>query len=314
MGAVRRQPGAAQYRARVHRPACRWRPNRGDPGARRRSRRNAFLRRHLTRVLPVRALPGCGGREGGRPRRRDARAVASVLRGHLRCHQARRHRRAALHAVRAGRHSSARAGLLAEALDHQHRKSVDGRRDSGRQGRRRQRRFHEGAGEPPRRFRADHARRRPRDLPIHVGHHARVAGGGEALPPLHRHADAGRTLRHRPSARRPFLLPFVARVGPRSVARHARPSRVGAYHRRVLGQVQRGAAAQGAARSQVHQSFRGRDALPDDAQLRHGLEATRIFSTSFPSPASRSTARPPPSPSGPSAIPSAACTAPPRSA
>ena len=46
----------------------------------------------------------------------------------------------------------------------------------------------------------------------------------------------------------------------------------------------------------VHQSFGGGDALPDDAQLGRRRRTTPIFSTSFPSPASRSTARPRPSP------------------
>ena len=51
------------------------------------------------------------------------------------------------------------------------------------------------------RVHADTRGRRPGDLPVHVGHDARIAGGGQAHPSRHRDADGGGTLRHRPAAR-----------------------------------------------------------------------------------------------------------------
>ena len=74
---------------------------------------------------------------------------------------------------------------------------------------------------------------------------------------------------------------------------------IGAYCR----QVRRRAAAEGAARSPLHQPVGRRHALPDDAQLRRGRRTTVLRSRSSPSPASRSTARPPRSSSRRSAIP-----------
>ncbi len=58
--------------------------DRGDPGARRRPRRDALVRRDLAPVVAIRALPGRAGRAGGRPRRRHARAVARLLRRDVR--------------------------------------------------------------------------------------------------------------------------------------------------------------------------------------------------------------------------------------
>ena len=181
----------------------------------------ADIARESSRFAHFLAAQGVGE---GRPGRRDARAVAAVLHRDLRRHQARRHRGSAVHAVRPGRHPLARAGLRTEDSGHERRKGADGRRHSRHQGRGGERAIHEGARKPTGLFRGDYAQRRLRDLPVHVGHDARIARGGQAHASLHRHADAGGPVRHRPAARRPFLLPVVARVGPRPVARHARAS------------------------------------------------------------------------------------------
>ena len=113
-----------------------------------------------------------------------------------------------------------------------------------------------------------------RDLPVHVRHDARAAGGGQAHAPRDRHADGGGALRHRPAAGRSLLLPVVARLGPRPLARHAGAARARHHHRRLCRQVRRRAAAEGAAGPPVHQHLGGRDALPDDAQLGRGADAT----------------------------------------
>ena len=118
------------------------------------------------------------------------------------------------------------------------------------------------------------ARRRPRDLPVHLGHDARAAGGGEAHASRARDADGRGALRHRPAAGRPVLLPVVAGLGPRPVARHAGAAGARPHDRHVRRQVRRRAAAEGAAGPPVHQHVGGGHALPDDAELGRGAEAS----------------------------------------
>ena len=123
-------------------------------------------------------------------------------------------------------------------------------------------------------FAAEHAGRPARDLPVHLGHDARAAGGGEAHAPRHRHADGRGALRHRAAAGRPLHLPVVAGVGPWPVARHAGAARARPHDRRLCRQVRRGAAAAGAGGASLHQHLRRGDALPHDARLGRGAEAS----------------------------------------
>ena len=125
-------------------------------------------------------------------------------------------------------------------------------------------------------FDAEHPRRRSRDLPVHLGHDARAAGGGEAHASRHRHADGGGALRHRPAAGRPLLLPVVAGLGSRPVARHAGAAGARPHDRRLCRQVRRGAAAAGAAGASLHQPVGRGDALPHDAHLGRGAEASLL--------------------------------------
>ncbi len=78
---------------------------------------------------------------------------------------------------------------------------------------------------------------RPRRLPVHVRHHARAARRRAAHAPGHRRAHDRRALRHRHPAGRPVLLPVVAGVGPRALARHAGSPRPRSDHRDDGGQV-----------------------------------------------------------------------------
>ena len=134
-----------------------------------------------------------------------------------------------------------------------------------------------------------------RELPTAVKHTHRA----------HRHADDRGALRHRHPARRPLLLPVVAGVGPRPVARHARRrSRSASPSAPIAGKFDAGApAARRSQRARDHQPLGGGHALPDDERARAPRRAIATRSASSPSPASRSTARPRPSSRRPSARP-----------
>ena len=128
-------------------------------------------------------------------------------------------------------------------------------------------------------------------VPVHLGHHARAARGGQALAPHAGHADVRRALRHRHPARRRVLLPVIAGLGPRPVARHAGAAGDGRDHRHLRRAVRSGAADAGAGRLRDHQHARGGDALPDDEELRERRATSSSTSRSCPTPASRSTRR-----------------------
>ena len=235
LGAVRRRPRAAEHRARMHRPACRRRARpavivvhadgrRRDPELSPRSREDSSRFAHW--------LAAKGVEPGDR--------VAIML------EPSRAFYAALFGAMKAGAIAvplftlfgpdgvqAARRRLQAEAAVTNAEKAelagIDGAR------RRRRRRFW-----PARRFparRADTRGRRPRDLPVHLGHHARAAGGGEAHASRDRHADGRGALRHRLAAGRPLHLPVVAGLGPRPLARHAGAAGARRHHRRLCRQV-----------------------------------------------------------------------------
>ncbi len=95
------------------------------------------------------------------------------------------------------------------------------------------------------------------------------------------------------AARRPVHVPVVASLGARPVARHPGAAGAGRDDRRLCRQVQCGALAAGLAGASLQQHLGCRDALPDDAQLRRSAKLSATASTRCPSPASRSTAKPP---------------------
>ena len=172
-------------------------------------------------VRALRALARGARRRARRPRGDHARAVAGLLRRPVRRHQARRHRGAAVHPVRARRCPAAGRRLHAAAPADQRREGrhrARHRRARGRGGRRRVR-VH--AGGAPGQLRGAERRRRPRGLSVHVGHDARAAGGGAPSPARDRRAHGRSALRHGHPAGRSLLLPVLARVGARPLARHA---------------------------------------------------------------------------------------------
>ena len=114
------------------------------------------------------------------------------------------------------------------------------------------------------------------DLPVHVRHDARDAGGDQAHPPCNRRGDERGALWHRHAARRPVLLPVLACLGPRPVARHAGAAGAGRRDRRLRRQVRRRAAAAGAAGLSDDQFVGRRDPLPDDEEHRRTVGDYRI--------------------------------------
>ena len=150
----------------------------------------------------------------------------------------------------------------AEKAPQSHRPGRRARRRRRRRAARRARRAF-----PPQ-LHAGDPRRRPGGLPVHLRHHARTARGGQAHAPRPRHADVRRALRHRHPARRRLLLPVVAGLGPRPVARHAGAAGAGRHHRHLRRPLRRRAADEGAAGLPHHQPVGRRHALPDDAATR----------------------------------------------
>ena len=226
VGAVRRRSRRAEHRARVHRPARRRRPDRGDPRARRRPRRAALVRRHrrasrrASRTTsprrasrPATAWRSCWSRRapfyvGACSARSSAGAIAVPL-FTLFGPDGIRLRVAGLHAAAPARQRRrrprSRDGIPGRDVVVADDAFMAGPRALPRPLRRRPR-----AADDLAVF--QYTSGTTRELPEAVKHTHRV----------HRHADGRRALRHRPPARRSVLLPVVARVGPRALARHAR--------------------------------------------------------------------------------------------
>ena len=231
----------AQHRARVHRPASR-RSGRGAPRPLARARR-ATTRPSASASSPPgpRASP-TAGRARHRPGDRvalHARAVAALLRRPVRRDEARRDRGAAVHAVRPRRPAPARRRLHAAtpAVTNAEKadiaRGVAGLATSSSPTTRCSPR----SRGIPRRYAADTRGRRSRRVPVHLGHHARAARGGEAHAPRARHADVRRALRHRHPPGRPVLLPVVARPGATASGTARWPARAGRDHRHLRGPV-----------------------------------------------------------------------------
>ena len=294
-------------RRRPHRP-CR-RARRGD---------------HLSRASPTWSSRFAHwlaerGIAPGRSRGDHAGAVAAFYVGAVRRDEARRHRGAAVHPLRPGRACGCASTTARRASCWSRRR--EGRRsraafpassvvvaDDALPGRARAR------TRPLRRRQT--ARRRSGGLPVHLRHHARAARGGAPHPSRHRDADGRRALRHRHPARRPLLLPVVAGLGPRALARHAGAAgarRHDRHLRRASSTPVRLLRALAGLRD--HQPVGGGHALPDDEELGRARRDYRyaIRKLSFTGePIDSATlalrrARP-------STPRRAACTAPPRSA
>ena len=160
--------------------------------------------------------------------------------------------------------------------------------------RRRRRCVHDGARTVCAAFSAD----TPADachFPIHLRNDARAPRSSEAYAPLDRDADGGCALRHGPAAGRSVHLPVVAGLGPWSLARHARAAGAGHHHWRLCRQVQaeRLLAALSSTSSPISSA-----AATHYRMMRSSGAAPRSTTRSRNclSPASRSTARRPPSP------------------
>ena len=204
VGAVRRQPRAAQHRARVHRPPRRSATRGGHPRPRRRPRRDRSASPTSPRV--VARFAHWLGRAG-----RAARAIASPSCSSRRCAFYVR----VFGAMQAGaiavplftlfgpdgirlRVEDCKPTLLVtNAEKAAMARGIDGHCASSSP----TTRFCDELDAYPATFEPQHARRRPRDLPVHLGHDARAAGGGQAHAPRARHADVRRALRHRHAAR-----------------------------------------------------------------------------------------------------------------
>ncbi len=126
------------------------------------------------------------------------------------------------------------------------------------------------AGGAPGPLRGAERRRRPRGLSVHVGHDAGAAGCGAPSPARDRRAHGRSTLRHGHPAGRSLLLPVLARVGARPLARHARAAGARRHHRDDGRQVRSGPDAPRAAGVRRDQRGGRGDALSHAEELRTG--------------------------------------------
>ena len=315
VGAVRRRSRASEHRARMHRPACRQ----GGPGGHRRpcrrTRRDPELspdRRRTPRASPT-GSPRRASTAGDRVAimLEPSRAFYTAVFGTMKLGAI---ARAAVHAVRTRRRKAARRRLFAGAAGDQYREG----------------------GAPV-------IDRRPRVVMADADFMASLARFPSRFEPATRpmrwRSSSTRRGR-RASCRKPSSTPtapivtlmvaalYGTGLRPGDRTSSARPrrrgatacgtapgaARVGPHDRRLCRQVRRRAAAEGAAGSPLHQHLRSGDPLSHDAEFGRRAALSIRPARSCPSPASRSTARRRPSPRRRSAVRSAACTAPPRSA
>ena len=272
----------------------------------------AALRAWSSRFAHFLAAEGIGARRAGG---HHARAVPGLLRRALRHAQARGHRRPSLHPLRPrgprpAPRTTAAPRLLLVARDPERWQplfpdvrviAVDEDFEA---------RLAREAG----RLRAGDGRRRPGGLPVHVGHDARAARGRAPHASLGGDAHGGRPLRRGPRARRPLLLPVVARVGPRALARDDRPARPRHRGGRLRRKVRRRAPARRAGRPSRSRNLAAAPTVFRLLRRRRGRPAAIAWPCARSrSPASPWTGARGTSSSAPSGSRRAACTAAPRS-
>ena len=260
VGAVRRQPRVPQHRPRVHHPPRRWiGPHRGAHRACRRRRRDPELRRHRRRLRALRALARC--RTAFKPGDRIAFMLEPSLPFYLSLFGAMMMGAISvplftlfgLDGLRLRVDDCKPKLLITNAEKAEVASSIEGVRvvvaDAA---------LLDEIAHFPSDLSAGDARQRPGRVPVHVGHHARTAGSGQALASRAGDADVRGALRHRHPAGRRVLLPFFARLGPRPLARHAGAAGAGRHDRHFRRPLRCGAADEGAARTTRSRTCRRR--------------------------------------------------------